>query len=56
MLGIGEELDKRISSIREIETVTENDLQNIVETHKFLTDAFSQITDDNKRSFTSLSL
>ena len=53
MLSIGMELDKRISCVHEnIETIA-GGVKDILNTHKFLMDAFEEITGMKKRSLAS---
>lgn len=53
ILSIGTELDSRLEKLRKIEFVTEDDMKDILETHKFLQDSFKELTDLEKRSLAS---
>lgn len=53
MIEIGVDLDKRINGLKKFDFITKENLKDIVETHLFLTHAFSDITGLNKRSLAS---
>jgi hypothetical protein len=53
MLEIGPELDERISNLKQFNYITKENLKEVVETHLFLTNIFSDITGLNKRSLAS---
>ena len=53
MLKIGSELDERINKLKQFEYITKENLKDIVNTHLFLTNIFSDITGLNKRSLAS---
>lgn len=50
---IGQELDQRIAQLNQFSKPTEDNLDLILNTHKFLTDAFNEITGLEKRSLAS---
>ena len=47
------ELDRRLSKLKNISSVTINDIEEILQTHKYLTGIIHKITDLDKRSFSS---
>lgn len=53
IIEIGRELDERIACLKSHPNITYNNLIEIVETHKFLTDVFSDISGLSKRSLAS---
>ena len=53
MLEIGEELDKRIDNLKKFDSITKDNLKEIVGTHLFLTNAFQDISGQDKRSLAS---
>lgn len=53
MLYAGEELDKRILKLKEFDSINLDNLKEIIETHYFLTNVFSDISGLNKRSLAS---
>lgn len=53
MLDIGEELDRRIQKLKQYNVITEDNLIEIVDTHLYLTNVFSNISGLNKRSLAS---
>ncbi|GIM28449.1 hypothetical protein CPJCM30710_11150 [Clostridium polyendosporum] len=50
---IGGELDRRIKALNKCGEITEDNLIQILDTHKFLTDIYYEITKLNKRSLAS---
>lgn len=44
MLEIGEELDNRIDDLKKSDSITKDNLKEIVDTHLFLTNVFLEIT------------
>ena len=53
MLSIGKELDERISKLKDASVLCDCHLDCVLSTHKFLMDAFYEITDLEKRSLAS---
>lgn len=53
MLEIGEELDNRIDDLKKSDSITKDNLKEIVDTHLFLTNVFLEITGQDKRSLAS---
>lgn len=53
MLEIGEELDKRIDNLKKFDSITKDNLKEIVGTHLFLTNVFQEISGQDKRSLAS---
>lgn len=53
MLNIGTELDARISELKKYDSINEANLKDVIETHSFLTETFSDISGMNKRSLAS---
>jgi hypothetical protein len=53
MIEIGSELDMRINQLKRFDFITKENLKEIVDTHLFLTNVFSDITGLNKRSLAS---
>ena len=53
LLSIGPELDERIREINQYSLLTDKNLDLVLTTHKFLLDAFSEITNLEKRSLAS---
>ncbi len=53
MLKAGEELDNRINKLKKYDAITEENLKEIVDTHLFLTNVFSDISGHDKRSLAS---
>ena len=53
MLSIGPELDKRISRLKSSANSIGEDIELVLSTHKFLTDAFVELTGLEKRSLAS---
>jgi hypothetical protein len=53
IMDIGQELDERISRLNSFLKPTEDNLDLILNTHKFLTDVFNEITELEKRSLAS---
>ena len=53
IMDIGSELDERINFLKKFDFITEERLKDIVDTHLFLTNVFSDITGLNKRSLAS---
>lgn len=53
MLSIGPELDSRIAELKKEQEVSERNLDLVLNTHKFLMDAFYEITALEKRSLAS---
>ena len=50
---IGGELDSRIETLNRYNEITEDNLAQILDTHKLLTDVYYEITKQNKRSLAS---
>lgn len=53
MLKAGEELDMRINELKKYDTITIDNLKEIIDTHLFLTNVFSDISGHNNRSLAS---
>lgn len=53
MLSIGKDLDLRIQGIKKYSGITEDNLEEIIETHSFVTKIFSDISGLSKRSLAS---
>ena len=53
MLKIGEELDNRIGNLKKYDVISNDNLEEIVSTHKFLTDIFKSISGQYNRSLAS---
>lgn len=53
IMSIGQELDCRILRLNSFSNPTDSNLDEILSAHKFLTDAFNEITDLDKRSLAS---
>jgi hypothetical protein len=53
MMEIGKEIDERIVSLKKYSKISTDNLKEIIETHKFLTDVFSTISGLSKRSLAS---
>lgn len=53
MLSIGNELDRRVAAIKKYPLLTEQNLDLVLTTHKFLMDTFYEITELEKRSLVS---
>lgn len=53
MLSIGNELDKRLSDINKVRHLSEETIDIVLNTHKFLMDAFYDLTQLEKRSLAS---
>lgn len=53
MLEIGDELDERLSQLRDDGGTIRDNVKNILETHKFLMDVFYELTGLEKRSLAS---
>lgn len=53
LIAIGNELDDRISYIKQLKKIDEVSAPYILETHKLLTDTFNEMTDLDKRSLAS---
>ena len=53
MLEIGDELDERLSQLRDDGGTIRDNVNNILETHKFLMDVFYELTGLEKRSLAS---
>ena len=47
------EIDKHLASLKSFKAVTQDSLCEIVDTHKYVTDLFNQISGQNKRSLAS---
>lgn len=50
---VGSEIDQRLTALKSIRHVTHESFPQIVETHKYLTDLFSRISGQDKRSLAS---
>ena len=53
MLSIGKELDRRIVELNAISHLSDQSLDSVLNTHKFLVDIFNDITNKEKRSLAS---
>ena len=53
MVSVGEELDDRIARLKACAKPAEDNIDELILTHKFLTDTFSELTELNKRSLAS---
>lgn len=53
MLSIGKELDKRIVELNTISHLSDQSLDRVLNTHKFLVDIFNEITNKGNRSLAS---
>lgn len=53
MLSIGKELDRRIAELNAISHLSDQSLDSVLDTHKFLVDVFNDITNKKQRSLAS---
>lgn len=53
LLSVGKELDERVKKLNQYSYPTEGNLNEVLNTHKFLTDVFYDITNLDKRSLAS---
>ena len=53
MLSIGKELDERLSELKKFEELSDDTIDMALNTHKYLTDVFYEITQLEKRSLAS---